>query len=102
MGKSPQFLTEAQIARRIKEKRGQGTGKDYRSWLYVHEVPFQGRSQRIYFHRTQRIHHLLSDIEQAVFLMLEWNNSIFDIREQIPLRRDETRRLPLNLSNGGF
>jgi len=86
MAKSQQSLSEHQIARRIKEGRGQGVGKKYRPWLYVQEVPSEGRSHRIYSHKTDRIHHLLSDLELAVFLVLEWTHSIADIREQFPLR----------------
>lgn len=90
MAKSQQSLSEHQIARRIKEGRGQGVGKKYRPWLYVQEVPSEGRSHRIYSHKTDRIHHLLSDLELAVFLVLEWTHSIADIREQFPLRREDT------------
>ena len=44
-----------------------------------------------YSHRTKRIHHLLSDLEFAAFLLLDNNPSVTDIREQFPLIRDDTR-----------
>lgn len=91
MGKSQQFLSEKQIEKRVRAKRGQGVGSSYVPWLFVRDVPSQGRSQRIFSHRTQRVHHLLSDIEQATFLILDWCDSVRDIREQFPLDRDQTR-----------
>ena len=71
MAKSQQSLSELQIVRRIKDGRGQGFGKQYRPWLYVQDVPSEGRSHRIYSHKTGRVHHLLSDLELAAFLVFE-------------------------------
>ncbi|MEX9806634.1 TnsA endonuclease N-terminal domain-containing protein, partial [Proteus mirabilis] len=85
-----------QIARRIKEGRGQGHGKDYIPWLTVQEVPSSGRSHRIYSHKTGRVHHLLSDLELAVFLSLEWESSVLDIREQFPLLPSDTRQIAID------
>jgi hypothetical protein len=93
MGRSQQSLSELQIARRVKDGRGQGVGKNYTPWLYVQDVPSEGRSHRVYSHKTGRIHHLLSDLELAAFLVFEWAPHIVDIREQFPLRRDETRAI---------
>ncbi|ECM6197551.1 MULTISPECIES: transposase [Enterobacteriaceae] len=76
MAKANSSFSEVQIARRIKEGRGQGHGKDYIPWLTVQEVPSSGRSHRIYSHKTGRVHHLLSDLELAVFLSLEWESSV--------------------------
>lgn len=91
MGKTHRFLTEPQIQRRIKNGRGQGVGRDYEPWIYVQDVPSEGRSHRVFSQKTGRIHHLLSDIELAVFFIFEWMPSISDIREQFPLRREDTR-----------
>lgn len=88
MAKSQQSLSEHQIARRIKDGRGQGFGKKYQPWLYVQDVPSEGRSHRIYSHKTCRVHHLLSDLELTAFLVFEWSPDISDIREQFPLRRE--------------
>ena len=71
MAKANSSFSEVQIACRIKEGRGQGHGKDYIPWLTVQEVPSSGRSHRIYSHKTGRVHHLLSDLELAVFLSLD-------------------------------
>lgn len=90
MGKSKYTLTETQINKRIKEGRGAGQLSNYKPWLYVNEVPSEGRSQRVFSHLTGRVHHVLSDLEFAVFLILEHNSAITDIREQFPLNRDDT------------
>lgn len=84
-------------ARFLKEGRGQGKGQDYRPWLTVQDVSSSGRSSRIHSCKTGREHHLLSDIETALFLLLDWSDSVTDIREQFPLDRDETRRIAADM-----
>ena len=69
MARAKSYFSEVQIARRIKEGRGQGQGKNYMPWLTVQDVPSSGRSHRVYSHKTDRVHHLLSDLELAVFLI---------------------------------
>ena len=96
MAKAKSSFSEVQIARRIKEGRGQGYGKDYLPWLTVQEVPSSGRSHRIYSHKTGRVHHLLSDLELAVFLSLEWESSVLDIREQFPLLPSDTKQIAID------
>ncbi|GAA6171262.1 TnsA endonuclease N-terminal domain-containing protein [Colwellia sp. KU-HH00111] len=93
MAKSKYVLTEKQIIKRIKDGRGTGRVSNYKPWLYVNEVPSEGRSQRVYSHLTGRIHHVLSDLEFAVFLLLDYNSAVTDIREQFPLNRDDTLRI---------
>ncbi|WP_458410923.1 TnsA endonuclease N-terminal domain-containing protein [Aeromonas caviae] len=41
----------------------------------------------------RNMHHLLSDLELAAFLVFEWTSGISDIREQFPLRREDTRAI---------
>jgi TnsA endonuclease N terminal/TnsA endonuclease C terminal len=74
----------------LKEGRGSGHGSSYLPWITVRDVASIGRSHRIFGHKSRRTHHLLSDLELAIFLMLEWHNSTTDIREQFPLILDET------------
>lgn len=93
MGKKRYWNSEAKNARWIKEGRGQGVGKKYRPWLTVRDVPSEGRSHRIFGHLTHRTHHLLSDLELATFLLLQWSKLTTDIREQIPLDVAITKRL---------
>lgn len=97
MAKRRYSFDEDKLVRFLKEGRGQGIGKDYRPWLTVQDVSSHGRSSRIYSRKTDREHHLLSDIETALFLLLEWSDSVSDIREQFPLDRDETRRIAADM-----
>ena len=82
--------SEALFHKWIKEGRGQGKGQDYKPWLTVRDVPSLGRSHRIFGFKSQRTHHLLSDLELAAFFILEWHPQTQDVREQYPLQRDIT------------
>lgn len=86
-------LTQAQIDKRIKEGRGQGHGPDYKPFIYTRDVSSLGRSHRLPGSKTQRLHHLLSDLELAVFLTLDWSPQVTDIREQFPMRVEDTARI---------
>ncbi|EGQ7789049.1 heteromeric transposase endonuclease subunit TnsA [Vibrio cholerae] len=93
MAKNKYSASETRYGRWLKEGRGSGRGVDYQPWLTVRDVPSEGRSHRVFGHKTQRIHHLFSDLELAIFFTLEWNPQITDIREQFPLERSETRQI---------
>ena len=90
MSKSKQYFTQDPVQQRIKQGYGQGQGRDYKPWLRVQDVPSIGRAHRIHSHRTKRVHHLLSDLERTVFFILDWKSSTLDIREQYPLKLDDT------------
>lgn len=77
----------------IKEGHGTGTGKDYRPWLTVRDLPSAGRSLWVSGFQTGRTHHLLSDLELAAFFLFDWNPNVTDIREQYPLRFDDTLKI---------
>ncbi|HAD49393.1 MAG TPA: heteromeric transposase endonuclease subunit TnsA, partial [Idiomarina sp.] len=77
--------TEALFARWIKEGRGSGQHADYKPWLTVRDLPSLGRVHRVFGHKSRRTHHLLSDLELSVFLLLEWHSEITQVREQFPL-----------------
>ncbi|MGO9952488.1 MAG: TnsA endonuclease N-terminal domain-containing protein [Dissulfurispiraceae bacterium] len=84
-------LTEARISRFIREGRGIGTGKNYKPFWTVGDVPSCGRVHRVYCPITEREHHLLSDNEYYAFLLQWWRDDVIDIREQFPfLDRRET------------
>ncbi|WP_022661135.1 heteromeric transposase endonuclease subunit TnsA [Paucidesulfovibrio longus] len=85
MSRDKHTNADLKFARWIKEGRGSGRGSDYKPWLTVRDVPSKGRSHRVFGHKSQRTHHLLSDLELAVFLFLEWHPRSTDIREQFPL-----------------
>lgn len=97
MAKRRYGFDDEKLARFLKEERGQGHGKNYRPWLTIQDVSSLGRSSRIHSRKTGREHHLLSDIETALFLLLDWSDSVTDIREQFPLDRDETRRIAADM-----
>lgn len=86
-------ISEAKEQQWIKEGRGSGQGCNYKPWITVRDIPSEGRSHRIFGHKTQRTHHLLSDLELAVFLLLEWHTETTDVREQFPLRKEDTMAL---------
>lgn len=84
-------LTSAQISKKIKSKHGQGAGSEYQPWLKIQDINSSGRSHRVYSHKTQRTHHLASDLELSLFLMLDWSSSVLDIRERFPFEPDKAQ-----------
>lgn len=76
---------EEKYNRFIKEGRGQGWGKEYKPWLTVHDFPSSGRVSRVFSWKTGRIHHFFSDLQTRYFYMLEWEDTVIDIREHYPL-----------------
>jgi len=76
---------EKRIKRFIREGRGSGTGKHYKPWLTVSDVPSLGRVHRVFCPKTGREHHLLSDNEYYAFLLQWWDDNVIDIMEQFPL-----------------
>jgi len=97
-------LTQAQIDRRLKDGRGQGQGVDYKPFIYTRDVSSLGRSHRLPGSKTRRLHHLLSDLELAIFLTLDRSPHVTDIREQFPMRVEDTVRIAeeLGLPHGRY
>ncbi|KZK96821.1 Transposon Tn7 transposition protein TnsA [Pseudovibrio sp. Ad5] len=93
-GKSKAF-SDAKFAKMIKERRGSGKYSEYKPWLTVRDLPSLGRVHRVFGHKSKRTHHLLSDLELSVFLLLEWHSEVTQICEQFPLERDDTCKLAL-------
>lgn len=87
------MILEPRFLKWIKQGRGSGTGKDYQPWLTVRDLPSEGRSHRVWGFQAQRTHHFFSDLELAAFFLFDWSASVTDIREQYPLRLDDTREL---------
>jgi hypothetical protein len=81
MAKTRLAFSSASIQKRIKDGRGSGRGCEYKPWLTVRDCASQGRSHRVFGHKSQRTHHLLSDLELAVFLLLEWHKDTEEISE---------------------
>lgn len=76
---------KAKFERFMKEGRGQGDLNEYKPWLTIQDLPSKGRATRIYGWKTRRIHHFFSDIQTRFFYLLEWEESIIDIKEHFPL-----------------
>ena len=93
MAKRKYEFDEQKLARFKKEGRGEGHGIDYKPWLTIQDVPSNGRSSRIPSSKIPREHHLLSDNERGIFLLLDWSDNVVDVREQFPLDRDITRKI---------
>jgi len=69
----------------IREGRGCGIGADYKPWIRVQDFASRGVVSRVKGRTTGRVHHLLSNNELAYFYILDWSDSVTDIREQYPL-----------------
>ncbi|QHC05374.1 heteromeric transposase endonuclease subunit TnsA [Anoxybacillus sp. PDR2] len=77
--------TFERIDKYIKEGRGQGEFENYKPWLTVRDVPSNGRVAREMGTKVKREYHFLSDLERYFFYILEWQDSVVDIREQYPI-----------------
>ncbi len=96
MASKKSAISNAKYDRWIKEGRGAGQNADYKPWLTVRDFPSKGRVHRVFGHMSQRTHHLFSDLELAVFLLLEWHSEVTQVREQFPLQIDVTRQLSID------
>lgn len=85
MAKRRREINRAEIDKRSKEGRGQGRGAEYTPWLRIQDVPSNGLVHRVKGWKTKREHHFLSTLECSYFYVLEWAQSVQDIREQYPL-----------------
>lgn len=98
MGKKRPSWDYQHYIRYLKEGRGQGTGADYKPWIYIHDFPSRGVSSRIPGRTTGRIHHLLSRNEALCFYIYDADPDVLDIREQFPLRLSETMEIARELN----
>lgn len=78
------------MSNRNRKQRGKGEGGEYDPALHVMDVPSRGLSHRVLGWHTNRVHHLLSDLEYCFFLVMEWHQEVTDFREQYPLPLEET------------
>ena len=98
MGKKRPAWDYQHYLRYLKEGRGQGTGSDYKPWIFIHDFPSRGVSARIPGRTTGRIHHLLSRNEEYYFYILDSDPDVLDIQEQFPLRLTETLEIARQLN----
>lgn len=89
--------TEKKIERLTAGGRGRGSGAEYQPWLTVSDLSSLGRSRRVWSPKTNRTHHLFSDVEYDLFLVCEWAQNVVDIREQYPLDRALTQTVAQEL-----
>ena len=54
--------------------------------LKVTTFSSKGRATRVYGYKTKEIHHIQSDNQLRVFLLLEWNDSVKNIKENVELK----------------
>ena len=69
----------------VKEGRGKGRGKEYKPWITIHDFASQGRSHRALGWKAGRVQHFMSDHEMRFLFLLDWADSVIDVREQFPL-----------------
>lgn len=91
MARGRNLLTIEDYQRALKNHYGLGTGAGYKPWLRVQDVASKGTSAKVQGLKSNRVHHLLSQLESACFYQAEFLDRVVDIREQFPL-------LPLSLS----
>lgn len=70
--------------------RGIGIGRDYQPFVFVQDFSSSGESVRIPSATVGRVHHLLSGLELAAFVLFDWCKDTIDLREQYPLPLDAT------------
>lgn len=93
-----QMASKEQQLRWLQEGRGQGRLHSYKPFLNVRDnKSLTERSSRVYGYKTQRTHHLFSDLELALFLALDRIQEVEDIREQIPLDLTTTLQIAEDL-----
>ena len=79
------FKTQADVNRYIEDGYGSGELENYRPWLRVQDVPSHGRSRKVAGIKVDRHFELFSDLEYRYLSVLEFSESVIDIREQYPL-----------------
>lgn len=85
MAKHRRKWNETVYQRYIREGRGQGSGENYKPWVAIQDFTSRGMVSRIKGKTTGRLHHLMSNYETSLFFLLDWSDSVLDIREQFPL-----------------
>lgn len=85
MAKYRRSRSQATFNKFMEEGRGQGRGAKYKPWITIHDFPSQGRSHRAMGWKARRVQHFLSDHEMRYLYLLDWSDSVIDVREQFPL-----------------
>jgi hypothetical protein len=85
MSKHHRIWNQGTYEQYVREGRGCGSGADYKPWIRIQDFASRGVVSRVKGRTTGRVHHLLSNNELAYFYILDWADSVTDIREQYPL-----------------
>lgn len=85
MAKRRRSWNEMTFRKYLRNGRGQGEMSNYKPWICIQDFPSRGTVTRISGYKTGRVHHFMSRYETAFFYLLEWSDSVLDIREQYPL-----------------
>ncbi|HIF9523087.1 TPA: hypothetical protein ACX6S6_003512 [Photobacterium damselae] len=64
--------------KRLDEKRGEGTGKDYIPFIKVGEFSSSGESVRVKSATVGRVHFLFSGNGLFAFLVFDWSNAVVE------------------------
>ena len=90
MGKRNTRWSHRTYLRFLREGRGKGDLAEYKPWITTHDFPSSGKVARILGETTGRIHHLMSQNEKRLFLILDYDPLVSDIKEQYPLPLEDT------------
>jgi hypothetical protein len=83
------------LERYLKEERGMGEGALYNPWIRIYDLPSKGLSSIIPGWKTERDHHLLSNMEAYFLYLADWSRKVIDIREQFPLISFDRKLAPM-------
>lgn len=76
--------------KKLQEGRCQGDKAAYSPGICTYEIPSRGKTARVPGLTTGRVHHCLSQHEKYFFLLLDYDPSVSDIKEQFLLPLDHT------------
>jgi hypothetical protein len=85
MSKHHRVWNQSAHEKYLREGRGRGNGIAYLPWVRIQDFASRGVVSRVKGRTTGRVHHLMSNNELAYFYILDWSDSVTDIREQYPL-----------------
>lgn len=87
-------FTEDDVDRLVAAGRGNGEGAAYIPWVNVRDFSSLGVCFRPTGWRSGRVHEFFSTVEYHCFLILQWMDSVVDVREQLPLLPiEDTKRI---------
>ncbi len=92
MGKR-KLETRQDFARALANGFGRGSGRFYKPWIGIRDVPSKGRSSLIAGITVEREYQTFSDLETHTVYGIEHKRNVIDIREQFPA-------LPLDIVMG--